>query len=57
MPFSIRLYRRFPVQCSVVYNTGSFQGHSTVWNLSHSEWRLSGDIPIVEPYPPRRRPP
>lgn len=24
MPFSIRPYRRFPVQCSVTYNTSLF---------------------------------
>jgi hypothetical protein len=46
MPFLIRPYRRFPVHCSVMYNTGPFQGHGTVWNLSHSGWRLSGDLPM-----------
>ena len=34
MPFSIRPFRRFPVQCSVSYNTGPFQGQGTVWNIS-----------------------
>lgn len=34
MPFSIRPYRRFPVQCFVTYNAGPFQGQGTVWNLS-----------------------
>ena len=24
MPFSIRPYRRFPVQCAVIYNAGPF---------------------------------
>jgi hypothetical protein len=46
MPFSIRPYRRFPVQCSVTYNAGPFQGQGTVWNLSQSGWRLSGDLPM-----------
>lgn len=44
MPFSIRPYRRFPVQCSVAYNAGPFQGQGTVWNLSCSGWRLSDDL-------------
>jgi hypothetical protein len=46
MPFSIRPFRRFPVQCSVTYNAGSFQGQGTVWNLSGTGWRLSGDLPM-----------
>ena len=46
MPFSIRPYRRFPVQCSVTYNTGSFQGQGIIWNLSCTGWRLSGDLPM-----------
>jgi hypothetical protein len=46
MPFSIRLFRRFPVHCSVSYNTGPFQGQGTVWNLSYAGWRLSGDLPM-----------
>ena len=46
MPFSIRPYRRFPVQCSVTYDAGPFQGQGTVWNLSCTGWRLSGDLPM-----------
>jgi hypothetical protein len=46
MPFSIRPYRCFPVQCSVTYNAGPFQGQGTVWNLSCAGWRLSGDLPM-----------
>lgn len=42
MPFSIRLPRRFPVQCVVSYSVGPFKGISTVWNLSRSGWHLSG---------------
>ena len=46
MPFVLRPYRRFPVQCSVTYHAGPFQGHGTVWNLSCTGWRLSGDLPM-----------
>ena len=41
MPFTLRPYRRFPVQCSVTYNAGPFQGQGTAWNLSCTGWRLS----------------
>lgn len=44
MPFSVRPYRRFPVQCSVTYNAGLFQGQGTVWNLSCTGWRLSTEL-------------
>ena len=46
-PFSIRLFRRFPVQCAVTYSAGPFQGQGTVWNLSCTGWRLSGDLPML----------
>ena len=46
MPFVLRPFRRFPVQCAVIYNVGPFQGHGTVWNLSSTGWRLSGDLPM-----------
>lgn len=46
MPFTLRPYRRFPVQCAVSYNAGPFQGHGTVWNLSVSGWRLTGNVPM-----------
>ena len=46
MPFSIPLYRRFPVQCSVTYNAGPFQGQGTIWNLSCTGWQLSADLPM-----------
>ena len=36
MSFLIRPFRRFPVQSSVSYNTGPFQGQGTVWNLSYA---------------------
>jgi hypothetical protein len=46
MPFSIRPYSRFSVQCDVTYNAGPFQGQGTVWNLSCTGLRLSGDLPM-----------
>jgi hypothetical protein len=46
MPFTLRPYRRFLVQCAVTDNAGLFQGQVTVWNLSCSGWRLSGDLPM-----------
>ena len=46
MPFSIHPYRRVPGQCSVTYNAEPLQGHGTVWNLSCTGWRLSGDLPM-----------
>ena len=46
MPFSVRPYRRSPVQCSVAYNAGPFQGQGTVWNLSCTGWRFSGNLPL-----------
>jgi hypothetical protein len=30
----------------VTYNAGPFQGQGTVWNLSCTGWRLSGDLPM-----------
>jgi len=46
MSFSVRPYRRFPVQCFVTYNAGPFQGQGTTWNLSCSGWRVSGNLPM-----------
>ncbi len=46
MPFTIRPYRRFPVCHPVTYHAGLSEGSGTVWNISHSGWRLSGDIPM-----------
>lgn len=46
MPFSIRLFRRFPVHCAITYNARPFQGQGTNWNLSCTGWRLSGDLPV-----------
>ena len=46
MPFTIRSFRRFPVQYAVTYHAGPFQGQGTVWNLSCSGWRIAGDLPM-----------
>jgi PilZ domain-containing protein len=46
MPFTMRPLRRAPVQCSVTYYRGFFQGQGTVWNLSLKGWKLSGDLPL-----------
>lgn len=46
MHFTIRPYRRFPVYCPVTYQTGFFEGHGTVWNLSLTGWRFSGNLPL-----------
>lgn len=46
MAFTLRLYQRYPVHCSVTYNAGPLQGHGTVWNLSLSGWKLSGNLPL-----------
>ena len=51
MPFSIRPFRRFPVQCSVTYNAGPFQGQGTIWNVSCTGWRLFGDLPMDQGKP------
>jgi hypothetical protein len=46
MPFTLRLFQRFPVHCSATYNAGTLQGQGTVWNLSLSGWKLSGDLQL-----------
>ena len=46
MPFSIRLSRRFPVGYPVTYQCGLFEGHGTVWNLSLTGRRFSGNLPL-----------
>lgn len=46
MPFTIRPYRRVPVSCPVTYQTGLFERHGTVWNLSLTGWRFSGNLPL-----------
>jgi hypothetical protein len=34
------------VCCPVTYQCGLFEGHGTVWNLSLTGWRFSGDLPL-----------
>ncbi len=46
MRVTVRPFQRFPVQCSVTYNAGPLQGQGTIWNLSRTGWRLSGDLPM-----------
>jgi hypothetical protein len=46
MPFTLRLYQRFPVHGSVTYHAGRFQGQGTLWNFSLSGWKLSGDVSL-----------
>jgi hypothetical protein len=46
MPFSIRPHRRIPVSCPVTYHAGLSEGHGTIWNISLTGWRLSGDLPL-----------
>ena len=46
MPFFVRPFRRFPVCCPSIYHVGDFEGRGTVWNLSPTGWRLSGDLPL-----------
>ena len=46
MPFTIRQFRRLPVFCSVIYHRGHDEGYGTVWNLSISGCRFSGDLPL-----------
>jgi hypothetical protein len=48
MPFEIRPYRRFSICCPVTFIVGRFQGHGTVWNVSRSGWRFSGNLPLRE---------
>lgn len=47
MPFVLRPYRRFPVRCFVTYTSGPFTGVGTIWNMSMTGWRLSGDLPMI----------
>ena len=46
MRFMIRPFRRFPICCPVTYQCGLFEGHGTVWNLSSTGWRFSGNLPL-----------
>lgn len=45
--FILRTYRRFPIYCPFYYHGDGFVGQGTVWNLSSSGWRASGDQPVL----------
>lgn len=45
--FSIRSYRRFPVQCRVYYSYENERGTGTIWNLSLTGWRIDGTLPVT----------
>ena len=46
MPFTIRPFRRCPIQCTATYHVGLSEGQGTIWNLSLSGWKLSGNVPL-----------
>ena len=46
MPFIIRPFRRFPVQCPISYHAGPSRGLGILWNFSVNGWKLSGDVPL-----------
>jgi hypothetical protein len=46
MPFFIYPFRRFPVCCPVTYQCGDFEGDGTIWNVSLTGWRVSGNLPL-----------
>ena len=46
MSFIIRPYRRFPVVCPVAYEHWFQEGQGTVWNVSSTGWRMSGNVPL-----------
>ena len=46
MPFTVRPYGRIPACCPVTYQRGLFEGHGTVWNVSLTGWRFSGNLPL-----------
>ncbi len=48
MAFAIRPYRRVAACCPLTYHVGNFEGHGTVWNLSRTGWRFSGNLPLRE---------
>ena len=46
MPLIPRPHRRFSIYYPATYQTGLFEGHGTVWNLSLTGWRFSGNLPL-----------
>lgn len=47
MAYIVRPYRRIPVVSPVTYEHGFQEGQGTVWNLSPTGWRLSGNLPLA----------
>jgi hypothetical protein len=45
--FSIRSFRRFPVQCRAYYSYENVQGSGTIWNLSLTGWRVDGTLAVT----------
>lgn len=46
MPFLIRKFRRLLARCPVTYHRPLAEGSGTVWNLSASGFRFSGDMAL-----------
>jgi|CXWL01.1.fsa_nt_gi hypothetical protein len=47
MPYVLRPYPRFPVSCSVTYESRFRDGCGTVFNLSTGGWRLCGNLSLL----------
>ena len=46
VPYTLRLYQRFPVHCAVTYHAGPFEDKAQSGISRVSTWRLSGDLPM-----------
>ena len=46
MPFTLRPLPPLPCLLPWTYHAGLFQDQGTIWNLSCTGWRLSGDLPM-----------
>lgn len=46
MPYTLRSYQRFPVCCSVTYESKLRDGYGSIFNLSARGWRLSGNLAL-----------
>ena len=46
MPFALRPYRRFPVQCSVSYNAGPFHGRFAL-GVADGGGRLPSEVLVL----------
>lgn len=45
---TVRQSQRVLVRCAVRYFSEGILGEGTVWDLSHSGWRVSGNHPVKE---------